>query len=110
MFEICAVASGLTSKGQKVQCAAFLHVAGEEAIKVFNTFTFASPEDKDKLETRRISRYMLLANRRTDRLSFTHRRLRDRRRVTRVDIHPSQGQQGQIKSVLSAVILIHKLV
>ena len=42
MFEIYAVATGLTSKGQKVQCAAFLHVAGEEAIKVFNTFTFAS--------------------------------------------------------------------
>ncbi|CAJ1049307.1 uncharacterized protein K02A2.6-like [Xyrichtys novacula] len=47
-FELFSVASGVSEKSEKVQCATFLHVAGEEAIKVCNTFVFADAE-KDKI-------------------------------------------------------------
>lgn len=43
-FELFNTASGIEEKSQKVQCATFLHVAGEEAIKVFNTFVYADGE------------------------------------------------------------------
>ena len=48
-FELYCIASGLSEKTEKVKSATFLHVAGEEAIKVFNTFIFEAGEDKEKL-------------------------------------------------------------
>ncbi|KAJ0009566.1 hypothetical protein NQD34_001268 [Periophthalmus magnuspinnatus] len=47
-FELFCTASGIAEKSEKVQCATFLHVAGEEAIKVSNTFHFAEDEE-DKI-------------------------------------------------------------
>lgn len=48
-FELFYTASGVAEKTEKVQCATFLHIAGEEAIKVFNTFVFRDGE-QDKIE------------------------------------------------------------
>lgn len=48
-FELFCTASGIAEKTEKVQCATFLHVAGEEAIKVCNMFHFTDAE-KDKIE------------------------------------------------------------
>lgn len=48
-FELYLIASGISEKSQKVQCATFLHVAGDEALKVFNTMDF--DDDEDDLET-----------------------------------------------------------
>lgn len=39
------VASGISEKTEKVKCATFLHVAGDEAIKVFNTMEFDDDVD-----------------------------------------------------------------
>lgn len=36
-FELYLIASGIAEKSEKIKCATFLHVAGDEAIKVFNT-------------------------------------------------------------------------
>lgn len=47
-FELFCTASGISEKSEKVQCATFPHIAGEEAIKVCNTFVFADGE-KDKI-------------------------------------------------------------
>lgn len=47
-YELFAIASGVAEKSEEVQCATFLHVAGEEAIKVSNTFVFANDE-RDKI-------------------------------------------------------------
>lgn len=48
-FELYCIASGIDEKTEPVQCATFLHVAGEEAIKVSNTFVFRD-EEKDKID------------------------------------------------------------
>lgn len=48
-FELFCSASGVAEQTQKVQCATFLHVAGEEAMQVWNTFVFHDDE-KDKIE------------------------------------------------------------
>ncbi|XP_069103751.1 uncharacterized protein [Argopecten irradians] len=48
-FELYMTASGIEEKSGKVQVATFLHVAGIEARRVYNTFTI--PEgDKEKLD------------------------------------------------------------
>ncbi|KAG1650887.1 hypothetical protein GQR58_027656 [Nymphon striatum] len=47
--ELYSLASGLSEKSEGVQCAAFLHMAGEGAIKVFNTFEIAS-SDRNRIE------------------------------------------------------------
>ena len=44
-FELYLIATGIEEKSEKVKCATFLHVAGDEAIKVFNTMDF--DEDVD---------------------------------------------------------------
>ena len=51
-FEIYMAATGLnaTSVPKKKQPAILLNIAGEEAIEVFNTFTFAEDNDKDDPE------------------------------------------------------------
>lgn len=36
-FELYLIATGIAEKSKKVNCATFLHVAGDDAIKVFNT-------------------------------------------------------------------------
>ena len=48
-LELFCTASGIAKKSEAVQCATFLHVAGEEAIKVYNTFVFSEAE-KDKIQ------------------------------------------------------------
>lgn len=48
-FDLFLIASGIAEKSSKVQCATFLHVAGEEAVKIYNTFSFEEAE-KDKLD------------------------------------------------------------
>ncbi|CAM1314265.1 Uncharacterised protein r2_g2480 [Pycnogonum litorale] len=57
-FELYSLASGLSQRDEKVQCTTFLHVAGTEAIKVFNTFDFQDVE-RDKMEVlkEKFSRY-----------------------------------------------------
>ena len=44
-FERYLITTGIEEKSEKVKCATFLHVAGDEAIKVFNTMDF--DEDVD---------------------------------------------------------------
>ena len=52
-FEIYMSATGYnaTSVPKKKQAAILLNIAAEEAIEVFNTFTFANDEEKDDPET-----------------------------------------------------------
>ena len=47
-FDIYSIASGISTKDEKIQCNVFLHVAGPDAQKVFSTFTFTDQE-KDKI-------------------------------------------------------------
>jgi len=49
-FEIFSLASGLSGKDAKIQAATFLHVAGTEALKIYNTFTWDSDKDKGKVD------------------------------------------------------------
>jgi hypothetical protein len=42
-FELCLMTSGIDAKDQKIQSATLLHVAGEEVLEIYNTFTW----DKD---------------------------------------------------------------
>lgn len=51
-FELFPLASGVAEKSETVQCATFLLVAGEEAIKVCNTFEF-SEEERNKIQVLR---------------------------------------------------------
>lgn len=48
-FEPFCTASGIAEKFENVECATFLHVAVEEAIKTCNTFFFVDGE-KDKID------------------------------------------------------------
>ena len=47
-----AKASGVDSKDEETQCAVFLHTIGEEALEVYDTFTFTD-EEADKIEPMR---------------------------------------------------------
>ena len=49
-FEIFSLASGLSEKDAGVQAATFLHVAGPEALEVYNTFSWAANGDKNKVD------------------------------------------------------------
>ena len=42
-------ASGKIKEDEKVQCAILLHVIGEEALEINNTFKFATGEDPNKI-------------------------------------------------------------
>jgi hypothetical protein len=44
------VASGLQNKSKLVQSTTLLHVAGEEIVRIYNTFTFADDEDKEDVK------------------------------------------------------------
>lgn len=46
-FELYLVASGTSEKSGTIKCATFLHVAGDEAIKEFNTMDFEEEEAND---------------------------------------------------------------
>ena len=49
-FELYMVASGKDSKSDEVKAATFLHLAGPEALEVFNTLSFDSAGDEKKLD------------------------------------------------------------
>lgn len=49
-FELYLVATGCASKPAKVQSSLFIHVAGEEAVEVYNTFTFENADDRHSLD------------------------------------------------------------
>ena len=49
-FGIFSLASGLSEKDPKIQAATFLHVAGTDALEIFNTFTWESDDDKSKVD------------------------------------------------------------
>ena len=49
-FELFSLASGLNSKDSKIQAATLLHVIGPAALEVYNTFTWDSDDDKQKVE------------------------------------------------------------
>ena len=48
--EIFSLASGLSRKDAKIQAATFLHVAGVDALEVYNTFTWENAKDKSKVD------------------------------------------------------------
>ena len=48
-FELFLTASGKVKETEKVQCAILLHLIGDEALEIYNTFTFSESEDRDKL-------------------------------------------------------------
>lgn len=48
-FEVFSLASGLSEKDEKVQAATLLHVAGAEALEVYNTFTWEAEGDDKKV-------------------------------------------------------------
>ena len=49
-FEIYMVASGKNSKSDEVKAATFLHIAGPEALEIFNTLSFDDAGDDKKLD------------------------------------------------------------
>ncbi|XP_057709985.1 uncharacterized protein K02A2.6-like [Corythoichthys intestinalis] len=48
-FELYLAAIGADEKSAKMKASLFLHVVGEEALEVYNNFTFAAEADKMKL-------------------------------------------------------------
>ena len=50
-FQLFSSASGLSEKDKKVQSATLLHLAGEEALEIYNTFTWDSDGDENKVNT-----------------------------------------------------------
>ena len=49
-FNVYLIASGYSAKSDKVKASLFLHVIGEEALEVFNTFEFTDAGDANKLD------------------------------------------------------------
>jgi hypothetical protein len=49
-FELYMVATGKDEKSGKVQCANFLHVAGEDARAVYNALDYLTGEDRNNIE------------------------------------------------------------
>ena len=48
-FELYSAASGLNEKDEKIQSATLLHVIGEEALEVYNTFSWSAEGDDQKV-------------------------------------------------------------
>ena len=48
-FGLYLTASGKVKEDEKVQCAILLHLIGEEALEIYNTFKFATGEDPNKI-------------------------------------------------------------
>ena len=49
-FELYMIASGKNEKSDEVKTATLLHLAGPDALEVYNTFSFESPGDEKKLQ------------------------------------------------------------
>ena len=49
-FDLYLKASGKIQENEDVQCAILLPVIGAEAMKIYNTFQFATEEDRTKLD------------------------------------------------------------
>lgn len=49
-FELYSTASGIDAKDQKIQSATLLHVAGEEALEIYNTFTWDKDGDDKNID------------------------------------------------------------
>ena len=49
-FQLYLVASGTAEKDDFVQSATLLHVVGEDALEIYNTFTWERAEDQNKVE------------------------------------------------------------
>uniref|UniRef100_A0A8C2B8P6 ribonuclease H n=1 Tax=Cyprinus carpio TaxID=7962 RepID=A0A8C2B8P6_CYPCA len=49
-FELYMTATGIEGKSQKVQSSTLLHVIGDEALEIYNTFEFTQQEDRLKLK------------------------------------------------------------
>ena len=49
-FELYRLASGAAQKEEAIQVALLLHIMGEEAIEVYNSFTWATATDKNKYD------------------------------------------------------------
>ena len=49
-FELYMTASGMEGRSQKVQSCTLLHVIGDEALEIYNTFDFTQQEDRNKLK------------------------------------------------------------
>lgn len=49
-FKLCLVATGANEKSDAVQTLVFLHVIGEQALEIYNTFKFDNEGDELKLE------------------------------------------------------------
>ena len=47
-FKLFMTATEASKKSGKIQSSILLHLIGEDALEVFNTFEFASDEDKDE--------------------------------------------------------------
>ena len=47
-FEVFSLASGCSKKAKKVQAITLLHVAGPEALEVYNTFIWKDKGNKNK--------------------------------------------------------------
>lgn len=48
-FQLYLTASGTSEKDESVQSATLLHVAGEDALEVYNTFTWDNADDQNKI-------------------------------------------------------------
>lgn len=49
-FELYLAATEYDGKDDKIQCSVFLHTIGDDALEVYNTFEFASNDDRVKLD------------------------------------------------------------
>ena len=43
-WSLFIIASGIHEKGENIQCATFLHMIGEDALNIYDTFTFQDNE------------------------------------------------------------------
>ena len=50
-FDLYLTASGKIKEDEKVQCAVLLHLIGEDALEIYNNFSFASGESREKIAT-----------------------------------------------------------
>ena len=50
-FDLYSVASGLKEKSEDLQASALLHMVGEDALEVYNSFEFTTVADKMKVKS-----------------------------------------------------------
>ena len=49
-FELYLTATGISDKDNKIKTSTFLHVTGQEALDIYNTFKFETAGDELKLD------------------------------------------------------------